>query len=236
MIKKISELYYVQSIKKSICKEWLLKKHYAKRIPSISFSFGLFEKTTKKCVGICTYGIPPQENILLCCGEKYKKYAFELNRLIKNDNLQKNVQSWFVSQTFKLLIKPKIIISYSDPNNGHHGYTYQALNFLYTGKGGTDKEYLYKNRQYTQRHMNKEWMIKKGFNFCDKKTIDKNFITNGGVIIPQKKKLRYVLFLGNKTEKKLLKKLLKWSVLPYEKGNNKYYDTSYETTTQFEIF
>ena len=233
---KIEEKYFVQSIKKSICNEWLLKKHYARRIPSINFSFGLYVKETKICVGVCTYGIPASDNMLLCCGPEYKKHAFELNRLIKNDNLEKNVQSWFVSQTFKLLEKPKIIISYSDPNNGHNGYTYQALNFLYTGKGGSAKEYEYKGRQYTSRHLNKEWMMKKGFTYDDDKTIDQNFERNGGKIIPQKKKLRYIIFLGNKREKRILKKLLKWDVFPYEKGQNEYYDTSYKTTTQFEMF
>ncbi len=32
-----------------------------------------------------------------------------------------------------MLEKPKIIISFADPNNFHHGYIYQATNFIYTG-------------------------------------------------------------------------------------------------------
>ena len=43
----IKEVYKVKSIKKELCKEWLLYKHYAKRIPSIIYSFGLYEK---KCI------------------------------------------------------------------------------------------------------------------------------------------------------------------------------------------
>ena len=39
----IKEKYTVKSIAKHLCKEWLLHKHYAKRIPSISYAFGLFD-------------------------------------------------------------------------------------------------------------------------------------------------------------------------------------------------
>ena len=34
--------YKVQKIKNQECKEWFLHKHYAKRIPSISYAFGLY--------------------------------------------------------------------------------------------------------------------------------------------------------------------------------------------------
>ena len=91
--------YKVKSIPKNQTTEWLLKKHYAHRIPSIVYSFGLYDGI--HLVGVCTYGIPPQNNCLLMCGEEYKDHAIELNRLIKNDGLEKNVQSWFVARTFE---------------------------------------------------------------------------------------------------------------------------------------
>ena len=46
--------YSVKSIDSYECKEWLLKKHYLKRIPSISYSFGLFKNNL--LVGVCTFG------------------------------------------------------------------------------------------------------------------------------------------------------------------------------------
>jgi hypothetical protein len=69
----ISEKYKVKPIDTFQCKEWLLKKHYAKRIPSITYSFGLFDDIT--IVGVCTFGIPPQQNCMLLCGEEYKENA-----------------------------------------------------------------------------------------------------------------------------------------------------------------
>lgn len=227
--------FSVKSIKNEQTYEWLLKKHYAKRIPSISYSFGLFKDGL--IVGVCTYGVPPSRNLQLCCGEDYVDKCLELNRLIKNDGLPKNTQSWFVSQTFKLLPKPMIIVSYSDPNNGHNGYTYQSLNFYYTGKGGGDKEYVYNGHQYHNRHMKNYWFKNKGLNYDDSLSIDENFINCGGEIIEQPyKKNRYIIFLGSKSDKKRLKKLLKWEILPYPKGDNENYDTSYTTHTQKELF
>ena len=51
----IKEKYTVKSIAKHLCKEWLLHKHYAKRIPSISYAFGLFDEDL---IGVMTIGKP----------------------------------------------------------------------------------------------------------------------------------------------------------------------------------
>jgi hypothetical protein len=230
----MKDKYTVKSIHKDQTKEWLLKKHYAKRIPNIVYSFGLFD--SNYMIGVCTYGMPPQQNVVLLCGEEYKDNALELNRLIKNDGLPKNTQSWFVAQTFKLLPKPFIVISYADPNNGHYGYTYQALNFLYTGEGGADKEYVFNNYQYTQRHLKDYWFKNKRLPYNPELTIDQNFINVGGEIIKMKKKKRYVIFLGDKRQKKDMINKLSWDILPYDKGDNTNYDTSYKTHTQTSLF
>jgi hypothetical protein len=231
---KFENEYTVESIKREQTKEWLIYKHYAGRMPSINYSFGLYHLS--ELVGVCTYGLPASENALLLCGEKYRQNAIELNRLIKNDGLPKNIQSWFVSQTFKILPKPLIVLSYADPNNGHNGYTYQALNFLYTGKGGAPKEYIFNNKQYTNRHIKDYWFKNKRLEYNSYLTIDQNFKNVGGIIIEQKPKNRYVIFLGDKRQKRDMKKNLKWEVLPYPKGDNTNYDTSHKTVTQTKLF
>ena len=35
--------YFVRSINSSETHEWFLKKHYAKRIPSVSYAYGLYK-------------------------------------------------------------------------------------------------------------------------------------------------------------------------------------------------
>ena len=57
-------------IKSSDTYNWLLKKHYAKRIPNITDSFGLFDKSN--LIGIITYGIPPSRPLCIgVCGEEH---------------------------------------------------------------------------------------------------------------------------------------------------------------------
>ena len=66
-----------------------MHKHYAKRIPSISFAFGLYNQENI-LQGVCTIGKPPSPS--LCdgiCGKENSEYVFELNRLCVNDGLPK---------------------------------------------------------------------------------------------------------------------------------------------------
>lgn len=112
---------------------WILKKHYAKRMPSINFAFGLY--INKVIEGVITYGLSPSPTISSSiCGEEYSKDVMELNRIVINSKVPKNSASFLVSNSLKLLPKKKwIIVSFADSNIGHTGYIYQATNFLYTG-------------------------------------------------------------------------------------------------------
>lgn len=227
--------YEVKPISKHLVHEWFVKKHYAKRSPStISYTFGLYTNNNE-LVGVCCYGMPANGRCLLLCGEKYKGFVIELQRVIKNDGLGKNVQSYFIAQTFKHLPKPTIVISYADPNNGHVGYTYQSLNFIYTGLAGFNKEYLEPNgKNRTDRYVKKH-LKKIGFYNPDK-TINEMWIDSGGSIIFKEKKHRYVLFIGDKRVKRDMMKCLIWKIEPYPKGDNVTYDSSYVPSIQTELF
>ncbi len=125
--------YKVHKIQNYQCKDWILNKHYAKRMCSISYVFGLFN-TDNILVGIITFGMPPSSTLAKSiCGEEYKEYVLELNRLVVNDGLPKNTLSFFVSNSIKKLPKNNIIVSFADANMNHNGYIYQATNFIYTG-------------------------------------------------------------------------------------------------------
>ena len=230
----IKDKYVVKPIDRYETKEWILKKHYAKRMPNVIYAFGLFDG--EMMVGVCTFGQPPCDQIQYCCGENYEKHTIELNRLIKNDGLEKNVQSFFVAQCFKLLPKPMIIFSYSDPNYNHHGYTYQALNFFFTGQGGETREYIFQGQRFNSRHIKDYWFKARNLPFDEKKTIDQNFREIGGEVTEVEPKNRYVYFIGDKKQKKDMIKNFKYKVLPYPKGQNRNYDASYKTHTQLKMF
>jgi len=140
----VKDIYTIKSIKKELCKEWLLYKHYAKRTPSISFCFGLFKDNI--LVGVITFGMPPSSTLAASIGgEKNKSIVLELNRLVANDGLDKNALSYFVSCSINKIPKPKIIVSFADNNMNHSGYIYQATNFIYTGQTSNDSMYIDKD-------------------------------------------------------------------------------------------
>ena len=94
----IKNKYKVTSIQSNQTYEWLLKKHYAKRVPSISYAFGLYEGAI--LIGVMTIGKPASPS--LCngvCGEQFTEYVYELNRLCVQDGLEKNVLSHFVASS-----------------------------------------------------------------------------------------------------------------------------------------
>ena len=109
-----------------------MKLHYAKRMPSISHAFGLYDN--KELTGVVTYGSPASPSLCIgVCGPECKDMVIELNRLCLLNN-KKNEASYLVSNSLKLLPRPMIVVSYADTSMKHTGYVYQACNFIYTGK------------------------------------------------------------------------------------------------------
>ena len=93
----LKENYLVKSISTNQCKEWLLKKHYLKRMTSFTYSFGLYKNNV--LVGIMTFGNAVPLNMKKSLfGEKYMNLVYELNRLCTNDDLDKNANSFFISE------------------------------------------------------------------------------------------------------------------------------------------
>jgi len=217
--------YSIKEIPKQQTYEWFLYKHYAHRIPSISFSYGLFKNN--ELVGVCTYGTPASSTLLNgICGKEYSQSVKELNRLVLDDN-RKNLASFFIAKTFKLLPTPLIIVSYADTSQNHIGYVYQALNFIYTGLSSKflDPKVKGLERQHhaTYAHGMNNKQLKDKFG-------DKLYFKE------RARKHRYIIFIGNKTEKKQMFKNLKYKIFPYPKGDNKNYDASYKPTIQKTLF
>lgn len=209
---KVPETFSVRKIANKVTHEWILNKHYAKRIPSISFAFGLY--TDFKLVGVCTFGLPP--NPFLCvgiCGKKYRDIVIELNRLCINDDTPPNTTSFFVGQCLKLLPKPKIVVSYADTEWGHLGKIYQATNWIYTGKTKPLKDKKIVGSGKHARHNN----------IYENKEEEWEYVTRS-------EKHRYIFFIGNKGQIKRMKKELKYPILPYPQGKTARYDANFEPT------
>jgi len=141
----IKDKYIIKSIESEFCREWVLKKHYAKRLPPIEYAFGLFD-INNIIQGCVTFGTPVSSTLRNLWDNKYK--LMELNRLVVNGNLEKNVLSYFVSSALLMMPKPLVIVSYADTSKNHHGYIYQATNFYYTGLSAIFKDYYIKGMEH----------------------------------------------------------------------------------------
>lgn len=123
--------YIVKKIQNKEAYPFLLEIHYAKRIPSISYAYGLFEQ--ENLVGVVCYGTPSSSTLRRgIAGDEYIKDILELNRLCLLNN-KPNEASLLVGRSLKLLPENKIVISFADMSQGHKGYVYQACNFTYHG-------------------------------------------------------------------------------------------------------
>lgn len=222
--------YEVKPIDHQDCKEWFLKKHYLKRMPSVSYCFGLFDETIM--IGVCSFGNAlPLTVKRSVCGEPFESLVYELNRLIINDDREPNVASFFVSRCFKKLPKPMIIVSYADRERGHNGYIYQASNFMYLGLSHTQKDWVVKG----QEHKPFRTLLDE-FAFSSNR-VESLKAKYGDLLyqVERKPKHRYVYFLGSKTQKQKFHQALQHEPQPYPKGDNQKYDASYRPITQIKL-
>lgn len=148
----LKDLYYIKQIDYKTAMYVVVKNHYLHRKASCSYAFGLFEKATDEIVGVITYGSPVSST--LCkgvCGEEYKHEVIELTRLWIKDGTPKNVESFLIGNTIKLVPK-KIIVSFADQSVGHIGTVYQATNWIYTGLSAKRKRWRIKDNDTNHNH------------------------------------------------------------------------------------
>jgi len=186
--------YEIRKISYQDTKPFILNIHYARRMPSISYSFGLFFKNC--LVGIVTYGTPASP--ALCrgiCGEQNKHLVLELNRLVLKNNV-KNEASFLVAKSLKLLPSPRIIVSYADTEQNHIGVVYQACNFLFTGTTKPRTDMASSDGKHPRHHLGDR--SKRVFRSA---------------------KHRYVYFVGSKIDKSNFSRALNYAPLSYPKLN-----------------
>ena len=178
--------------------------HYARRMPSVSYAFGLFDE--EKLIGVCTYGQPaspaPCRGI---AGVENKKNVLELSRLvISPECTKKNCASYLIANSLRMLPNHTFVISYADWGGWHHvGYVYQATNWLYTGMTKPRTDIVSESGGHA-RHYVKGETKRQG----------------------RTAKHRYVYLVGDRREKRKMMAELRWKVLEeYPKGESRRYDT-----------
>ena len=202
----------IVSAPRSVYGPWLTEIHYAKRIPPVTFAYGLVvadDLLGDKCVGCITYGSPASPQVARSLAPTAPKVVLELNRLVLQTDI-KNAASFLISRTLRFLPGGLIVCSYADGKMGHVGYVYQAANFFYAGSATAhDHEYLINGvpthpRTLAARGITspKEWAR-----------------ANNIETVPPRPKHRYVFFTGSKKERKTAAELCKWTLSrEYPKG------------------
>ena len=231
--------YIVDSIARDLTYEWLKYKHYAHRIPSISYSFGLFDENNH-IVGICTFGRPMAHTLIKnAFNGMYQDIFLELNRLCVNEGLPKNTLSFFVSQCLKKLPPPMVIVSYADTSMNHHGYIYQATNWLYTGLSAPFKDYMVKGMEHLHGASVMDTVGRsdgKNGHIDKVKLLKKKYGEENVYMVERPRKHRYFYFIGSKTQVRNMRKQLTYPIAPYPKGDNVRYDASYTPCVQLLLF
>ena len=108
----------IRPVTKNRAKMMVIKYHYSKLWTKCSVALGLFHQTGRehaffdepeeKMVGVIVYGDPIGRLTGQSISDKIKRTeVLELTRLFIHDGYGSNIESWFISQSFKWLRKHK---------------------------------------------------------------------------------------------------------------------------------
>lgn len=207
----------VERIPHHLAKPWILDRHYAHRLPPISEAAGLF--INRQLEGVCTFGPPPRMfNDGANLFRDVVVSTYELNRLVTMDGLPRNALSRFVTHACRLLDPPAAIISYADPNAGHHGYIYQATNWFYLGETAGRAKYVNTATGKDFHARSIVSMLGSESHATLPEWID---------IDEQLGKHRYLKLVGTRQQRAELRDALIYPLAPYPKGDNQPYEPGY---------
>lgn len=160
-------------------------KHYLEAWPAgIKRIYGIYKKvnTVRQMVGVIIYGVPFHTVGKFLEPEVNSTEILELKRLFIDDIGVKNLESFVIGQSLKLLKRDepsiKVVVTFADDREGHKGTIYQATNAIYLGLGGVMKhKYIYILNGNINAIKNKIQMMVKQY---PKKDIQENYLDIDG--------------------------------------------------------
>jgi hypothetical protein len=211
--------YKIREVTRLDVTPFVIDIHYAHRFPSASHYFGMFDGD--ELIGVILYGSPPSHSLTIgVCGKEYKHEVIELQRLVLKYN-RKNEASYLIGGSFKLLPRPKIIISYADTSQDHLGKVYQATNFIYTGLSDKRTEWQMIEETVKSDDLFMDYETTKS---PHSKTLTERYTLEYRQANPDKFKVvdrpqkhRYIYFLGSKSERRNYMNKLNYKIQDYPK-------------------
>lgn len=224
----------VRKIQPSVAKDIIVKNHYTHSWTMCKWALGMYHKVSdsligdEKLIGVIVYGSPVGRLAHSSISPQIDRYeVLELTRLWVEDDWGKNIESYFISQSFKWLRENdkniKVLLSYADVGQNHNGTIYQATNWLYQGENYDIK--LMEDYKISLTSDHKEWIHQRTmisrWGSCNIDVLKKKLGEEGYTEFWRKKdkpKHRYIYILTtNKGERKRILNTLKHPLKPYPK-------------------
>ena len=199
------DLVHIEEVDKGLAKSVIESNHYSHKIPqAIKYRFGLFYDNELK--GVVIFSVPANMHTFTSVFHEVSQHVgLELSRVYTSDDTPANFESYCLSRCLKYIEKRTdydVVVSYADPNFGHAGYLYQALNAWYLGETNSEVRYLYKGQLITRRGLGR----RKG---DSEKAHRERIMADGAKRVKMKGKHKYIFFTCNKRKKRELMSLIK---------------------------
>jgi group I intron endonuclease len=208
--------------------EWLHSMPFANK-----YFFGIYFNVNNKeyLGGVLVFGNEYSENT-----GAWIKYNFQNKILLLSRGVclwwtPKNTASYFISRVCKWIKENtnyKVITATVDPAAGEIGTIYQSLNWQYVGLMSGN----YHGNKMASRFgviidgkLRFSRWIRKKIGSMRREEVLKHY--PNAIFVPQYRKQRYFIFIGNKRENKELANNIKHITLPYPKRNNEISGTIY---------
>ena len=170
-----------------------------------SEAFGLFERSTDKCVGVVTYGVPHSPTLRRgICGKDEEHNVYELNRVWVDPSVPAGGEAYLIANTIRK-VKRQIIVSYVDTSYRDGISPLLLAGFYYTGVTGKHTSPVVKG--HTGHHAS----LARGFNKSD----FADFYGEDNVTYVQRsRKHRFVFFNAKTRRLKALRDKLRYPIIP----------------------
>jgi len=138
---------------KYACENW----HYSGCIPKSKLAkFGVWERG--KFIGSIIYGVGATSDLVKSYGLSQNQGCELVRIALKRHDAP---VSRIIAISLRLLSKSfpglRLVVSFADPEQGHHGGVYQASGWLFTGNSQASDEYIYKGKRWQGRSFRNQY-------------------------------------------------------------------------------
>jgi hypothetical protein len=210
----------VEQIPYDTAKNVVLANEYLGSMGSVGHCFGLYFGEHLGSV-VCFGSVAGTKVAASVCGPEYADKVTVLVRGATEPWAHKHSASHLIAKACDLMAAKglPITIAYSDPAGGEVGQIYSAVNFLYTGMtAGTEVFITPDGKKHNSRQIHGLTRDRRNgeVNYKRTRAEQKKLLIEQGCSFERVGgKHRFVLFSGDRRTKRLLRKALKWQVLPH---------------------